>query len=64
MPVTISGAEGLQSFAGKELGATEVFRKDTGGQVTYAAVAARVRRVLTPVLVRDAPPEGPARWDA
>jgi len=39
------------ALAAKELGATEVFRKDGGGQASYAAVAARVRRVLTPVLM-------------
>jgi len=38
------------ALAAKQLGATEVFRKDEDGQTGYAAVAARVRRVLTPAL--------------
>jgi DNA-binding response OmpR family regulator len=38
------------ALAAKDLGATEVFRKDAGGQVVYTAVAARVRRALSQVL--------------
>ncbi|RMD82506.1 MAG: response regulator [Candidatus Dadabacteria bacterium] len=37
------------ALAAKELGATEVFRKDGGG-VTYAAVCSRISRVLGPLL--------------
>ncbi len=40
------------ALTAKQLGATEVFRKDGGGQASYAAVAARVSRVLAPVLDR------------
>jgi signal transduction histidine kinase/CheY-like chemotaxis protein len=52
------------ALAAKELGATEVFRKDTSGQVAYAAVAARVRRVLTSALTRGPRPAGLPRCDA
>jgi hypothetical protein len=38
------------ALAAKDLGATEVFRKDAGGQVVYTAVAARVRRALADAL--------------
>jgi two-component system OmpR family response regulator len=38
------------ALAAKELGATEVFRKDEDGQPSYAAIAARGRRRLTPAL--------------
>jgi hypothetical protein len=49
------------ALAAKELGATEVFRKDGGGQASYAAVAARVRRVLTPLLMSVSPAEEPPK---
>ncbi|MEE8312476.1 MAG: ATP-binding protein [Candidatus Binatia bacterium] len=52
------------ALAAKELGATEVFRKDTSGQVAYAAVAARVRRVLTSALNHGPGPARGPRCDA
>lgn len=52
MPVLVYTAMDDPNVAltAKQLGATEVFRKDGGGQATYAAVAARVSRLLAPVL--------------
>jgi CheY-like chemotaxis protein len=41
------------AIAAKELGATEVFRKDGSGKAVYTAVTARVRRVLAGVLAGD-----------
>ena len=45
------------ALAAKDLGATEVFRKDGGsGKAVYTAVTARVRRILSEVLTGESMP--------
>ena len=46
------------ALAAKDLGATDVFRKDGGAPAAYTAVAARIRRVLSPALAPRTAPAG------